>query len=48
MKNNLKKMLSYYRPYRGIFIADMCFAFGEAAVRTGNCMRCSGRDGISE
>ncbi len=32
MKQNLKKMLSYYRPYRGIFFADMLFAFGEAAV----------------
>ncbi len=32
MKENLKKMISYYKPYKGIFFADMFFAFGEAAV----------------
>ncbi len=32
MKKNLKKMLSYYRPYRGIFWADMFFALIAAAV----------------
>ncbi len=32
MKNNLKKMLSYYKPYLRIFFADMVFAFGEAGV----------------
>lgn len=32
MKENLKKMLSYYKPYRRIFFADMFFAFGEAGV----------------
>lgn len=30
--NNLKKMLSYYKPYMKIFIADMVFAFIEAAA----------------
>lgn len=32
MSGNLKKMLSYYRPYRGIFWADMFFATLSAAV----------------
>ena len=32
MWNNLKKMLSYYRPYRKIFFADMFFAICAAAV----------------
>lgn len=32
MKKNLKKMLSYYKPYRGIFWADMFFAAISAAV----------------
>ena len=32
MKKNLKKMLSYYRPYMGIFIADMIFAILAAVV----------------
>lgn len=27
MKNNIKRMVSYYRPYMGTFIADMFFAF---------------------
>ena len=26
MQNNLKKMLSYYKPYRRVFAADMFFA----------------------
>lgn len=32
MNKNLKKMISYYRPYRGIFWADMVFAILDAAV----------------
>lgn len=32
MRKNLRKMASYYRPYMGIFIADMFFALGAAAV----------------
>lgn len=32
MKKNLRKMLSYYKPYLGIFMADMFFALGAAAV----------------
>lgn len=32
MKNNLKKMISYYRPYRRVFFADMVFAILAAAV----------------
>ena len=32
MSGNLKKMLSYYRPYRGIFWADMFFAALSAAI----------------
>ena len=32
MKKNLKKMASYYKPYMGIFISDMFFALGAAAV----------------
>ena len=32
MKKNLKKMRSYYRPYMGIFIADMIFAILAAVV----------------
>ncbi len=27
MKKNLKKMAGYYRPYMGIFMLDMFFAF---------------------
>ena len=27
MKNNIKRMVSYYRPYMGTFVADMFFAF---------------------
>ena len=27
-----KKLLGYYKPYRGLFIADMFFAFLGAAV----------------
>ena len=30
--NNLKKMISYYRPYMGLFIADMIFATLSSAV----------------
>lgn len=32
MKQNLKKMISYYKPYRGIFWADMFFATLSAAI----------------
>ncbi|MFV0464683.1 MAG: ABC transporter ATP-binding protein [Lachnospiraceae bacterium] len=32
MKKNLKKMLSYYIPYRGIFFADMFFAITASAI----------------
>ncbi len=32
MNENLKKMLSYYKPYKGIFFADMFFATLSAAV----------------
>ncbi len=32
MKENLKKMISYYKPYRGVFWADMFFAMLSAAV----------------
>ena len=32
MNKNLTKMISYYRPYRGIFWADMVFAILDAAV----------------
>ncbi len=32
MSENLKKMLSYYRPYRGIFWADMFFAALSASI----------------
>ena len=32
MKENLKKMLSYYKPYKGVFLADMFFAVMASAV----------------
>ncbi|MCI8389715.1 MAG: ABC transporter ATP-binding protein [Roseburia sp.] len=32
MKSNLRRMLSYYKPYRGIFWADMFFAAVSAGV----------------
>ena len=32
MKKNLKKMISYYKPYMGIFCADMFFAMISAAI----------------
>ncbi len=32
MSKNLKKMISYYRPYLGVFIADMIFAIIASAV----------------
>lgn len=32
MKNNMKKMMSYYRPYMHIFLADMFFATLSASV----------------
>ena len=32
MKKNLRRMFSYYKPYRGIFWADMFFALVAAAV----------------
>ena len=31
-KNNLKKMIGYYKPYKGIFMADMLFATISATV----------------
>lgn len=32
MSKNLKKMISYYKPYLGVFWADMFFATVSAAV----------------
>ncbi|MCR5793140.1 MAG: ABC transporter ATP-binding protein, partial [Lachnospiraceae bacterium] len=32
MRNNLKKMIHYYKPYKGIFFADLFFAFLSAMV----------------
>ena len=32
MNQNLKKMISYYKPYRAVFAADMLFATLSAAV----------------
>lgn len=32
MKKNLKKMISYYKPYRAVFFADMFFAILEALI----------------
>ena len=32
MKKNLKKMISYYKPDRGVFFADMLFAIAASAV----------------
>ena len=32
MSKNLKKMISYYKPYLGVFWADMFFALVAAAV----------------
>ncbi len=32
MKENLKKMISYYKPYRGVFYADMFFAILASAI----------------
>ena len=32
MKNKLKKLFSYYKPYKGLFFADMFFAILGAAV----------------
>ena len=32
MKENLKTMTAYYKPYMGIFLADTFFAFLGAAV----------------
>ena len=32
MSDTFKKMLSYYKPYMGIFLADMLFATLSAAV----------------
>ncbi len=32
MRRNLKKMISYYKPYRGVFWADMFFATLSAAI----------------
>ncbi|MFQ9515590.1 MAG: ABC transporter ATP-binding protein [Eubacterium sp.] len=32
MKENLKKLVSYYKPYRGVFFADMVFAIFASAI----------------
>ncbi len=32
MKDNLKKMISYYHPYMRTFVIDMIFAFLSAAI----------------
>ena len=32
MKTNLKKMAGYYKPYMGIFLLDMFFAFLASAI----------------
>nr|MCR5452817.1 ABC transporter ATP-binding protein [Lachnospiraceae bacterium] len=32
MKENLKRMAGYYKPYLGTFILDMCFAFIASAI----------------
>jgi len=32
MKDNLRKMISYYRPYMRTFVIDMIFAFLSAAI----------------
>ena len=32
MNRNLKKMISYYRPYLPVFLADMFFAILAAAI----------------
>lgn len=32
MNKNVKKMISYYRPYRGVFAADLFFAVAASAV----------------
>lgn len=32
MKENLKKMISYYKPYKGVFFTDMFFAIMASAV----------------
>ncbi|MBR6396270.1 MAG: ABC transporter ATP-binding protein, partial [Lachnospiraceae bacterium] len=32
MSKNLKKMISYYKPYIGMFLADMFFAFLSAMI----------------
>ena len=32
MKRNLKKMISYYKPYLGVFFADMFFAIMSALI----------------
>lgn len=32
MKENLKKMISYYKPYKGVFLTDMFFAIMASAI----------------
>ena len=32
MRENLKKMVTYYKPYKGLFYSDMFFAILGAAV----------------
>lgn len=32
MKENLKKLISYYKPYKGVFFADMFFAIMASAI----------------
>ena len=35
MKQNLKKMISYYKPYLGVFFIDMFFApFARASAKS--------------
>ena len=32
MKENIKRMISYYKPYKGVFFADMLFAIMASAI----------------
>ena len=41
MNQNLKKMISYYKPYRAVFAADMLFATLSAAVGTDYSTGCA-------
>ena len=33
MKQKLKKLFAYYRPYKGLFYSDMFFEIGRASCR---------------